>query len=98
MDLALELDEMLKVRPGGLGRGAERLGGAQALSGDRRNLFPAAVANEVALTLGERDQLGPGGQGTHEPAISFQAARSSPRSSETSSILAGSCSIDASMR
>ena len=79
-------------------------GGAEAMLGDRRELVPAALTHEVALTLGEHDQVGPGlGLGAHafetpESAISAQASRSSVSSSETSSILAGFCSIDASIR
>ena len=104
VDLGLELGQALEVGPGGGGRGAQRLRGAEPMLGDRRELFPAALAHEVALTLGEHDQVGPGlGHGAHplvapESAISAQASRSSVSSSETSSILAGFCSIEASIR
>ena len=46
------------------GRGvAERLRGAQAVGGRRRELLPAAVADQVALMLGERDQAAQGAAG-----------------------------------
>ena len=74
----------------------EREGGA---GGARLGeLLPAALGRERALILGAREQVQPGLHELRQPAICCQASRSSPRSSETRSIMFGSRSMRASMR
>ena len=53
------------------------------------------ISSDHGEAFGEHDQFLPS---PHAPTISAQASRSSPRSSETSSILFGSCSAVASIR
>ena len=82
VDLGLQLGETLEVRAGVRGGRAQRQGSAEAVLGNRRELFPAALAHEVALALGDGAVLlatvGADDDAAHDavpPAVSIESRR-----------------------